>query len=441
MRTTRHRVLRASVAVAAVGLARATLPATRIGGPDVLAAAAVTPSAAAQAAFRREWGLPSDPQAIALAASSGGAANPFAMPLTQGEVAELFARPTSEEVASAQAFVDARPALFGGLYVDQAAAGQVVIEAAPGGAPLAIRAGNLLPPGVSYRIESVERPESLLQSAVAQITNAISSWAAQGVKINEVEADIPGNAVVVGASGDYSALAADSLSRFGPWVQVVQGEAVRTSSCTQDSCPPPWRGGTKIISPYGGCTLGYIARDTSGAGQRFAVTAGHCSEGYLGVTFTQGSNTLGNVVNAEWTNYGSTDSEIVQIDPTKQSNWLWWSTDGKTIDTQHTITSASTPSVGAVVCNMGAMQTLALCGHVLQTGVTVQEYNGPLLVDQVHADYLNWSGNSGGPVLNGTGHQAYGIHVAGGNYSSYFSLVTDIDSVLHVWICMNSSCS
>ncbi|WP_143193984.1 trypsin-like serine protease [Micromonospora sp. CB01531] len=173
------------------------------------------------------------------------------------------------------------PDTYGGMWLDQAAGGVLMIGATDAAPVRAVVAGS--PDAAHVRVVQVRHPLRELTDAAARLAASLGLTAGEDVLVDQER-----NAVVVltgdGIAADDSRLAG-ALADAGVPAQArprLAGAAV-PKACDPRYCPQaPMRGGIRLDVPrddgtVGGCTAGFNVRSRTGTA--YLLTAGHCVVG------------------------------------------------------------------------------------------------------------------------------------------------------------------
>ncbi|MFI8998102.1 S1 family peptidase [Streptomyces sp. NPDC053542] len=171
-------------------------------------------------------------------------------------------------------------------------------------------------------------------------------------------------------------------------------------------------GGDAIYAPSWRCSLGFNVRSSSGT--YYALTAGHCTDGYPNWTTGSGAS----IGPTSGSSFPGNDYGIIKYTGSVSHEGTVGGQD---------ITSAGTPSVGQTVTRRGST-TGTHSGKVTALNATVNYGNGDIVSGLIQTTVCAEPGDSGGPLYYGT--KAYGLTSGGsGNCSSggttFFQPVTE----------------
>ena len=197
-----------------------------------------------------------------------------------------------------------------------------------------------------------------------------------------------------------------------PLWNVIDGQAIRTSSGAR-------------------CSAGFAARD--GSGNRFLITAGHCTN--LGGTWSGVGGTIGPVSASSFptNDYG----KIAITSATALSTPL---VDRYSSGSDVTVSGPATAITGSAVCRSGST-TGWHCGNVQALNQTVNYGSGNIIYGLIRTNVCAEPGDSGGALVSnpGTGTRvtALGMTSGGsGNCTSggttFYQPVTEALSVYHL---------
>lgn len=232
-------------------------------------------------------------------------------------------------------------------------------------------------------------------------------------------------------------------------LQMYPSQPVLEDDCNNVYCDAPLRGGVGLLkADNSSCSVGFIVRGYA-TGNRYALTAGHCSNGYTGATWYSrdsalfaGNQSIGPVTRNEFNN--GVDAMIIRRDNSA------WNTEGSTFirngqgyagqsgpsrNTHWSINGVSSNSglEGERVC-MSGRTTGSSCGTIQAVNVA-WSLNGITLSGTVRAAYCSNGGDSGGSVVRGNyTHHALGIHSgirANTGECSYYKYYTGINTILN----------
>jgi hypothetical protein len=158
-------------------------------------------------------------------------------------------------------------------------------------------------------------------------------------------------------------------------------------------------GGDAILGEGFRCSAAFNAEN--GSGQRFLVTAGHCTDG--GSNWTTGGRRLGTTYRSSFpgNDYGIIRITNSAVDPRGAVRHNGGS---------RAITSSGGATPGTSTCKTGST-TGTTCGTVQATGVTVNYGGGDVVYGMIQTNVCTQAGDSGGALYAGS--RAQGI-VSGG---------------------------
>jgi hypothetical protein len=220
--------------------------------PALAAAAPADIGAARQ--FRQTFGLRSDATYVRGLAGRPATA-PWPVPLTASEKAEMDRRVAIQnDMGDLHAFGAANPAVFGGVWIDQAAGGvvEVQITGNPNRYAASIRARA--PEHARIRLVSVANTLAELTRLVDRLDRERAFVASLGAEIYEVGPDVRTNRVQLGLSVVTPEIRSALERRYGSGsITVFQTAEPQLTVCNSrnDCIGPPLRGG---ISTNWGCT-------------------------------------------------------------------------------------------------------------------------------------------------------------------------------------------
>lgn len=452
-------------------------------GQTTASPAPTTPTVAQQVAFRESFGLPTS-----LDAMSAAQANPatvktvdYGVPLTQAEQNDLEARGRIQIKAdSLVAAVAAVKDLTGGIYVDQHAGGQFVIEALPGleaTTESSLRA--LVPSGGSIRFDPATVSTGQLEAAMSSLdvafgTNTVglppatvdlsplkAKLAAEGISVVALQIDVASNSIEFGLEtppADATTLVRAAWDKYAasllPSTSVeTASAAVSRSADARYSKPGQLMAGLDIVDQnYGNsCTSNIDATDSSG--RLYMITAGHCSVGVSGnpsgigqsfgagcdpgITYCSGApnHTIGQVALSSFNPNQAivSDSEAIALSPGGYASPYLYSQPSGDIPHAWPVPSLANPVAGGQICLDGGHTYFTLCGLITSTSWTgyvyddadntyIWEYN------QTTTNFPAQPGDSGGPLS--WGGVDYGIVSATDSSSLEFTPINEAMSYL-----------
>lgn len=238
----------------------------------------------ADIAFRRSLGFRSDRAFVELAYTDGARPNrDFGAAFSPAEIAEMVVRgELASDAHVATQWAEAQGLPFGGVYIDNARGGALVLRLCGAGhrflgQPRGLRHPNRLV------IEGCTLTMSHLSGTQALIERDWMLIKGLGVEIVHVGVDVVSNRVEIGVADLDRRQTAILEARYGSDVMVVPGTATRTTQGAEPGRfddPEPHAAGIQILSPppnlpkQGVCTLGFAV--TLPDGNEGSLSAGHC---------------------------------------------------------------------------------------------------------------------------------------------------------------------
>jgi hypothetical protein len=385
-------------------------------------------------AFRDAFGLNSDPtyvQSVVADPANDPAVDQYGVPLTPAEVADLDHRvDVQAEIDTIDAYGDAHPDSYAGVYVDQLHGGLIYVGfTANADANFAAVKAQFAYPDMlrqfpttpAHTYAELQALDQRVQTDVANGTLAADGVVSAGIneETNKVEAE---------SLAPTAAAAADLQARYGDAVTLVQRDQGGPADSAITHHIPPNIGGLEIDnSRNGACTSGFGAykRSTSNgktSRRYFDVTAGHCTDRYhsrgYNVAFRHTGKLFGRVrKNTIWP-AGKTvnaDALTLRIPQRAHSNaYFLRSKDGKA-HIAHVKSAYKRVHRGELMCHSGWATGKERCGHVEKSGQSVTEENGTVVTDLVRVTFGSkcWvrQGDSGGPVYTRRRDRLAGITV------------------------------
>jgi streptogrisin C len=390
-------------------VASAVLALTQVlSAPQALAAPVGNLPSSVQEAqrFRVDFAFSSDlGRILALAADPKAQPVGYPVPMTPDERVEWDRRMRIEDgLAPLLKYGAARPAEFGGIWVDQHAGG--VIDVAFVGDAESHRANleSLKPPEAVIRLRSAKNTLESLDTLQTEIGKDTAFQNAVGVTVSLAYVSIQENRVVVGISDASDAIAADFGHRYGAnAIRVFSGGSGETTGCSnRANCPgPPLRGG--IAGSYGCSMAYYVVQDNDYR----MLTAGHCAN--VGNAWSQnGYLAMGSMASDSF--YQESDADAATIAGTntrsRKSNWVYYSPTQYSAITRGQGTTEDTD--GMTVCLSARQAEPVRCGYIRSRNARVR-ISGVYLNHQRIASYDWVGGDSGGATYNSGLAVAFGI--------------------------------
>lgn len=369
------------------------------------------PSRASQVAqwvsIRRAYGLSDDPirvDALAGSTEDVGSAD-WGIPMTaeEAEAVDINGRNLFVRAAHEQLVPYARSLKsFAGLYVDQLAGGDIVVQLTDIN-PEAVAAIQARAPKDTrkVRVVAARYPNALLESTARSIAKSRNSLLA-GLSFTGVALDTVGNRVRVeiapGSGHDLRALGERLSATFG--VDVVIAEVARSADvvgCTtsRDTCYDPMRAGNRIrdgsVNGENWCTQGFPVKE-NGTTNVQILTACHCYK--LGVSNTWYHKAYGKLGAEDGTAYGEDGYDVMKVEfPNAQVSERIFDVSG----TQQN-TAARDPITGEGICFSGARTDAIVCGTVQDNLRSWVSETCSCNVWGGDASYTPIKGDSGAPV-------------------------------------------
>lgn len=191
-----------------------------------------------------------------------------------------------------------------------------------------------------------------------------------------------------------------------PLWNVIGGQAIRTTSGSR-------------------CSGGFNTR--SGSGNRYLITAGHCTD--LGGTWSGPGGTIGPVAASS---FPGNDYGAIRISSSAAASTAL--VDRYSSGSDVTVTGAATATVGMAVCRSGST-TGWHCGSVTGTNQTVCYPQG-CVYQMIRTNVCAEPGDSGGSLVTNTGTRVRAVGLTSGGSgncrsggTTYFQPVTEVLSV------------
>lgn len=354
----------------------------------------------------------------------------WGIPLSAAEAADMKQRMTVQLGLTALEFLHAKP-WYGGLWIDQHASGEVVVNSAGQSDETAESLATLLPDGAFVRIQPVAYSMATLEALKARADALVGAGEGRTLGVQSVGIDEMADKLRIGLN-PYSISAAETLQAMYPadMLAIVPEEPIELVSCfDRTQCYPPMSGGLQIGSSNGlapvNCTAGFLGRPTGGTPTTgYIITSGHCVHtAGLGATFTTNFSALGTVWRDNFYSGSSADVGVIK----SSLAWSPANTIMPSLSVYRAVTStihdASQPQNGAMCKSSWPSNTT--CGSIIQVNHTV-DVTGATLYGQWEMTTGVQKGDSGGPVYYSFG--AAGIIVANQNSSTWYSTMDHVAS-------------
>lgn len=439
MRHRRAFILKAAVVVATVGgacvLAQSPSGASGVApqpdrpvGPDV--------SQAHEMNLRAQFGLPAGLSHVQQVDRSNSATRTeLGIPLAPEESANVAARDELGAIASRLVARGQHDPSFGGVWIDQASGGTLVVAAhATAGAPKLNR--NLkadIPTATRLSVISAAFSYAQLTQTAARITDGAVAHDPLLRALVSSGVDVKKNRVsLVLKAGTTPSVVAALAKKFGPTTVVSTtpsyfatnstpspSSAVAPLSISRSAKTGPLYGGAWLSNggptAGGNCTAGF-SNILNTRNEYYSVTAGHCGSG----TYYEGRNRQGDVLGTGHSNGfipgGSGNCDCVAVGPlasSHRSNSVL--VDGNGLYQYSTTGGGGDFTAGMRACLSGAQSADTnnehiLCGQIVQGSVTITSFQGFTLIDAATVNFQPQDGDSGGPY--GNSKHFLGIHSA-----------------------------
>lgn len=329
---------------------------------------------------------------------------------------------------------------FGGIYLDNANNGQLVIQFK-----------EAIPSGIQDRVVEVTRTSGseiddvrfeMVQFSAVELDEAVRDVFDRGATeqtdksispVQSVSVDAQENGLNVGLlPGTDPGSIVKLLETRGVPFEITYGTFEEENCNNRNNCGQPRRAGVQIDRSGGSCTSGYLTLKSGTVG---GLTAGHCwysddsgnvSSGGENYGDLNGNNDLTDGTHADWRRIVLPNGapRIYRNDNNK-----FEPVDG----------GPSLGAQGASICLFGMNSDGPRCGTIESTNANhVSSYcPGCRVYGQIAANYSSGSGDSGGAVgTNATGNVARSIHSGsfdGEKHSSYLGYL-DTYNLGHLYI-------
>jgi len=330
--------------------------------------------------------------------------------------------------------VYAHPKAFGGLFVDQAHGGTIVLLTRSD-APAADEDQwtTLVPKGADVRTRDVENSLSQLWDAESRVAANVSALQKAGVEIAWYGVEQSSNRVVVSiVDNDAKASHAVLEAVDSPLVVVRDGERLWASACSRSGACSPLRGGIAIQSSSFLCSAAFVAKSQTSS-SRYLMSAGHCSKN-AGPDYTLDNGTFIGTHGSDIWGDADVDALSIRISNPSSDNLLYVSEfySNRAMVTQR---HDSAQTQGSVACR--SARSGYTCGTIGSVNMNIGTDNGTLHHQWI-ADFGSSPGNSGGAVfVNATW---MGIVSTGNSTDTGYSTVDRVEDAMNVSVCLTGSC-
>lgn len=380
--------------------------------------------------FRSEFGLSTDSHHVQAIENDANSSRKYGVPLSSSELAEIARR---ERIAASLhpllAHLQGLGQTFGGLYLDQAAGGQVVVNLVGQSDKYHRAILELAPTDGEVQIREVQHSLAELQDAYHQMNAELPSLEALGVVIYTITLSEQRNIIDIGLGRIDPAWIAEIKGRMDPSIVAFHAaEPVVAGACSKDSClsPERLRAGLTLTGAARVCTSGFVVHNGSNSQ---LLTAGHCFQGGgVGQSVYQGGEFIGNVSATLYYDYSEADVKIIDISNSRESNWL--------LNT-YAFTTEDLNTVGTPVCRSGISSGID-CGTIVANTETVF-YNSRHFINQGKTSFGSTTGDSGGVIYGGSG-RAYGIFASFTSTNSWYGRLDLFSSSLNNYLCIDINC-
>jgi hypothetical protein len=403
--------------------------------------------------FRQTFGLKVDQVAVRAILADRASSTDFGTPLTADETREMERRlRLNDDVDPVERHLATFPDVVGGLYIDQEAGGEVVVQlASKGEAADGIRTAvrKLLPDDVVIRFENVSRTDAELTNLQATLDADLKDLRGRGIDVQMTAVDVPRNTVILGVNGVVADEVNYIRSTYGPAVTVEEHSGSHPGACTRTDCSGyDLRGGLRISNPYIICTSAFVgrARGTTTL-SAYLLTAGHCATplSTRADQYHPSTTLIGTVSRLDYRDGGSVDAAALRITNSRVSNYIWRYSDVTTYPITG-IEANADQSVGEAILKSGQKTNLT-SGTITLKNATVH-YGSLDLYGMNQGSYTSEAGDSGSPVF--ASYKAYGIHSGNLNFpgtstpdpnKSWYSPIDTTLTSLNLYLCFNAACT
>jgi len=338
-----------------------------------------------------------------------------------------------------EALYKAQPDTYGGMWLDQAAGGTLVVRATD--VDVVRSAVREVPDAIHIRVVQANHSRRALEAAAARIMAVEGKVERRMTATGQPEIDFDVVATVddvrnvVAVQGPRAAkytargiegargLAAGTVLVDTFWPKLTEG------ACHIVGCVPPMRGGIKAwrhtslssLSTTAYCTTGF---NLNGNGWQWSITAGHCLRGSYNYTRNAGEWIGAERADTFVGDYYPYDGAIMPyvVTPTRNYAEYWLPSSfarnavfNTGVTSMFGISKMYTHDqikVGWAACHTGAGYNGTRCG-------TVRDKTSGIAMS-----FLTQGGDSGGPLFSQVDHSAYGINQGYGVNWSYYSPIS-----------------
>lgn len=432
--------------VIAVAVAASALSISAVGAASpasVRAAGTTAADGSADIAFRRAFGLTTDPAAMAaIAARPNTNASEFGVPLSDGELADLHERVRIQDAIGPLAdFIADHASQVGGMFIDQAHGGTIVVAVTPGGRPLEPMITSLVPAGGRMRLQPVQANLASLEALSTTVARSFGSLRTSGIMVQSVGVDVAANSVDVGVLGLTSSQTASLVAQFGSLLRPqAQGPLTQVACTSRGSCTAPVRGGLDINNGVWECTSTFFLRANSSS-QMYLATAGHCydSNGQHPYWYEAGGSYVGYRSQINYYNGMHADIMTIAVTEAYAKNLVYVS-DGEKGRQMTSALSNASQTAGSIACSSGIVSGYR-CGTIVAPVNQTISVAGLTMYSQWEVNYSSGSGDSGSPVYYGNREMGLLHTTVVGQSFSYYSTIDDIKLDLPDRPCLDGPCS
>ena len=380
--------------------------------------------------FRETFGLSTDRAAVEAIEANRSASRAYGVALTASEAAEMARRESfAERLSPAVPKLRAEPT-FGGMFIDQARGGKLVVNLVNGSHADKERIAGLVPSDGQVEFRDAKHTLRALDAAYEAMNAALPALESRGLVIHEVELSERENVLRVGLDRLDEAWIAEVEDVLDPGiVEFFEADPLNAGACSRTSCPSPERLRAGLVIGAAGevCTSGFIVHNGTNSQM---LTAAHCFKyGGVGQTVYHAGVSIGQVSDTLLYDYSDGDVKMINIPNTRESNWIY---------NQFAILTPDISTAGKPICRSGIASGVD-CGVILETRNTTG-YDGYHFVNQGKTDFGSADGDSGGPMY-ASGNKAYGVFASFTSTRSWYARLEYVEPEFNNYVCIDINCT
>jgi hypothetical protein len=349
--------------------------------------------------FREKWGFATSQSLIDTLANDPTANREYGYPLTDAEVDSLEMRGRIDsDLVDLHAHIETNSNKFGGVYLDNRAGGEVVVQTVRSTTDSNRQeAKSLIPDRWSVRFEEVENSYGELASTHEAINNLLRERHMLVTAVTGIDQMLGENVLRIRVlPEDLDSVRTFLRDEFRPGLfRFEAGGYDRPTACVDrfECWHDPLRGGLNYTPD--GCTIGFMVYNTSS--QRRLLTAGHCLIESGNATRYHDGNSIGDegpnsFYDGSWSDFGILKMQGAQG---MSGHKIYRNANNKA----HNISAQDGPSTLGQPANMSGRASGLEFGEVVSVNHTSNWGGGFYLFYMRVADYENQEGDSGAPVF------------------------------------------